>query len=203
MESLNLNYLTADEIISLNSITGGGRLQGIDQRRGMLYFTKERNEKLLHCLEEKKITTDGYRLTRYGIYLTHLIRQYRESDTYCRLNHETIALTEQGRTIIVQPKDKGYVIAEIPRELLLHRIMKAYPSLWEGTEVLDRAEYLFVRKWEKGAEQKHMAYYWNGAGHYMCDMNTKERKAVTGTEIRKALVKLLEMEEEGCQKQRT
>ena len=77
MESLNLNYLTADEIISLNSITGGGRLQGIDQRRGMLYFTKERNEKLLHCLEEKKITTDGYRLTRYGIYLTHLIRQYR------------------------------------------------------------------------------------------------------------------------------
>ena len=202
MESLNLNYLTADEIISLNSITGGGEIQGINQRRGMWYFTNERNERRLHGLEKKKITTDGYRLTRYGIYLTHLIRQYRESNTYCRLNHETIALTEQGRTIIVQPKDKGYVIAEIPRELLLRRIMKAYPSLWEGTEILDRAEYLFVRKWEKGTEQKHMAYYWNGAGHYMCDMNTKERKAVRGKEIRKDLVERLEREGETCLKQK-
>lgn len=119
------------------------------------------------------------------------------------MNHETIALAEQGHTIIVQPKDKGYVIAEIPRELLLYRIMEAYPSLWEGTEILDRAEYLFVRKWEKGTEQKHMVYYWNGAGHYVCDMNTKERKAVTGTEIRKELVKLLEMGEETCLKQKS
>lgn len=35
-------------------------------------------------------------LRSYGIYLTHLIRQYRESDTYCRLNHAVSADLESS-----------------------------------------------------------------------------------------------------------
>lgn len=193
MESLNLNYLAEDELISINSISGGGRLQWVELKRGMLYFTKERNEEILQKMIEKKIVTSDYRLTKYGIYLTGLVQQYRESDTYCKLNHERIALTRHGKTIIVQPKDKGYVIAEIPREVLLYRIMKAYPSLWEGAEDSERVEYLFVRKWKYGREQKNMVFFWNGADKYVCNRNTKEQRKTSDVEIRKKLIELLEM----------
>lgn len=202
MKTWNLNYLTADELISLNSVSGGGELQGIDLRRGMLYFTKEKNEEILNCLEKKQIITSDYKLTQYGICLVHLIRQYRESMIHCKLNYERFALLKKGQAIVIQPKDNGYVIAEIPKESILYRIMKAYISLWKGTEVCNQAEYLFVQKWKNGREQEHMVYFWNGDGSYKCDINTKKRRTITSKEIRKELIKVLEMEETECQIQK-
>lgn len=204
---------TEHEMVFLNSITKGNTVFGIPLNFRAKEGHKEEVNKTIRGLVEKKVLKSETELSELGVLPARALELYKESKAHIIVNYLHIALIEKQEAIVIIPtKNREYELLRLPRMALIYLLLDRYPILRNAGKITEtKAEMIehdaFLRKLKEydgnimvGAFQEDKivsehVYYWKENQMYRYDLNQQLRKEVNSVQVRRELLKLLQIKE--------
>lgn len=129
---------TEQEMVFLNSVSGGGMLYGLPLHfnRGTEKTTPEEVmqslvEKGMLAPEERKGTGEaaaGRRLTEKGGYYAFLLKQYRKASRHIVFNYLHAAIMTRDSAVMILPIRGGYDLYSVPTAVLAAVLLQRCPA---------------------------------------------------------------------------
>ncbi len=209
---------TMNEILCYNSLLDGKKIQGIRLMFPPITRKQTIIDDTLKQLKEEKLVDETGKLTAAGEAKLHIIRTYKQADTFLSLNNIAISFQNNRKMIMaVQNKEGKFMLETGDRAGIMLGLMKEYPFLqcqdkneqkemeptilseerWEELrEQIEIRNMILLQKYRKeNAEENIILFSHEGNCYeYQNEKNTLIRKEPSG--VRKRIMALLELEGE-------
>lgn len=205
---------TEHEMVFFNSITKGNTVLGIPLNFRPKDGHDKEVKKTIQGLIEKGVLKSETELSKQGALPARALECYKESKTHIIINYLHIALLEKKEAVVIIPlKNHEYEMVRLPRVALLYLLLDKYPVLRDAAKAVEvKAELvdidtflqelkeqegnIMVGEFRNGAMVSEQVYYWKEEMLYQYDLNTQLKKGVNSVQIRRELMKLLQISEE-------
>lgn len=205
---------TEHEMVFFNSITKGNTVPGIPLNFRPKNGYGEEVKKTIQGLIEKEVLVSETELSKQGALPARALECYKESNTHIIINYLHIALLEKKEAVVIIPlKNHEYEMLKLPRVALFYLLLEKYPVLRGRAKAIDtepelvdmdtflqelkgQEETIMAGEFQNGAMVREQVYYWNEAAMYQYNINTQLRKEIDPVQLRRELLRLLQINEE-------
>lgn len=206
---------TQEELIFYSSVISKENLFGIDLKINEEESREDLVASTLNELRKKGILDDNNRLSIAAIQILRAISDYKKASFHVILNRLRIALVNEANAVVIyQSNQREYELLRIPKLAIALLVMKQYPFLQEkacevfGEEVTmskaallrlmqgEREGNLIIREYKNRISDKDMLYKQQDKDCKQYNLKTGKVKPISPSEIRKALLKSLQVKEE-------
>jgi len=169
-------------------------------------------------LVKKQILKSEKELSRLGTLPARTLELYKQSKTYIIINYLHIALIDKQEAVVIIPlkeksKEREYELLRLPRVAVLYLLLEHYPVLRNAAMKTEANVHLidhdsFLQKLSSydgnimvgvfGDSQivSEHVYYWEGEEILRYDLNSQIEKKVNAVQVRREIIKLLQIEGE-------
>lgn len=209
---------TEHEMVFFNSITKGDAVFGIPLHFRIKEERAEEVEKIIKSLIKKQILKSETELSRLGALPARTLELYKQSKTYIIINYLHIALIDKQEAVVIIPikekrKEKEYELLRLPRVAVLYLLLEHYPVLRNAAvetetnvQLIDHDSFLrklssydgniMVGAFRDSRIVSEHVYYWEGEEILRYDLNSQIEKKVNAVQVRREIMKLLQIEGE-------
>ena len=204
--------ITENELVFFHSITKGDGLLGLPVRLRYKHDKEAAIQDTLKGLAKKGYIKDRDQLTFEGVLQAKNIELYKNAKRHVIINYLHIALYDETQCVIIQQLKNGdYEIYNIPRIVIIDRLLHEYAFLGAKSEehisnekkaeidevlkdIYGGKDNILIGVFEKGVNLDEMMIYKTDQEIISYSMSTKKKKCVQANEARKTLMDVLQIE---------
>ena len=147
METEQIKLIKEQEMVCLNSILGGGKIQGLRLKLPFFYEEQYYIKSTMEQMYGDGLADKEGRLTVAGKIYARVLKDYKNSSTHIYIRNLRIGLLKDRELCtFIAITDNGYYMQYIDRESILSLLADGYAEQEEN----DWKEDLEIKKYQKG-----------------------------------------------------